>query len=184
MIALWMMVAGATEPAPAEPVSLPMQMHERFALVTHARMAVQQSDLASARAKAEELVALEPPDGLTDPWRPYVVELKSDAARLAAAGTLTVAAEQVSAIAITCAECHMQKGGGPQVPTAEEVDLAGDSRRPAGLDLLWLSLITGDDGAWSRGATALASEEKPEWPLVEATTPDARARAFASLLAP
>jgi len=184
VIGLLLSLAAATEPVPDEPLSLPMQMHQRFGLVTHARMAVQQGDLTTARAKAEQLVALEPPAGLTDPWRPYVVELKADAAKLGAASTLTVASEQVAAIAITCAECHRAKGGGPQVPPADAIDLSGDGRRPAGLDLLWLSLITGDDDAWTRGAAALAGEEKPDWPLVEATTPDDRAKAFAKLLAP
>jgi mono/diheme cytochrome c family protein len=175
IMALWSALAFASPDSPAE-FSVPAQMHVHFALVSQARMAVEKGDLVAAKARAAELVALQAPTGITEPWKPFVVELKADAAALGESKTLGEAGRRVAAIAITCAECHTQKGGGPQVlPAAPDEKLSAS----AGRDMLWLALITRSDDAWRRGAAAQSDKG-----LVEATTPDARALAFATLMVP
>jgi len=184
MLALFALTALATEP-PAPPSPVAAQMHAPFALITQARAALEKGDLTQARGHAQALVDLAPPEGLTDPWRPYMAELKSDAASLAAATSPDAAARQVAAIAITCAACHQAKGGGPAIPAADTLDVSTDaSKRDVGTDLLWLSLITGSADAWKRGTALLEQPDAPAWGLIAADDDAARADAFATLLTP
>lgn len=176
MIPLLFAVAAAT------PSDVPTVMHTQFALVMQGRAAVAKGDLPAAREAGRQLVELEPPEGLTDPWRPYVAELKADAAGLAAADSLDIAATEVATLALSCASCHQAKGGGPALPDPTTLDLSDGSRRDVGLDLLWLSLLTGSGEAWDRGVAALEEADAPPWSLVSAEGDEARARAFAKLL--
>jgi cytochrome c553 len=152
-------------------------MHERFALVTAARRALQADDLTAAKAHATSIVELPMPEGVVEPWRPFAAELRSDAALLAQATDRHDAARRVAAVAISCASCHQARGGGPARPESAQLD-----DRQAGLELLWWSLLTGSDDGWQAGVQRLSGPEQPPWALVEASDEQARAEAFANWL--
>lgn len=161
---------------PAAPIDAPLtaEMHARFAVLTQARNAVQGGDLEAARQHGENLLSFPAPTGFpTNPWRPYLVEVRTRAEALAQAPTLDDAGLAVARVAVSCGGCHASVGGGPAVPREDEVDVVASS----GMDLLWLGLLTSSDETWLMGAGVVGDPD-----LLHKPPGEARAAAFAERL--
>lgn len=174
--------AGGPDPQPVHtPDAIAGEMHVHFALLTAARQAVQRGDLEAAKARGSDIVQLDPPTGLNPPWRPFVAEMKADAAKLADATALREAAMAVSGIAISCAGCHTAMQGGPTPPDRDALE--GQAGRDTGLGVLWIALLSESDEAWALGAEMLGADAPP-YSLLDASTAEERARVFSVLLTP
>jgi len=150
------------------------EMHERFAVLSAARDAVRAGDLAGAQAHGQALMSLQPPTGLPmQPWRPWVVEVRANAADLAASKSLYDAGLAVSRLAASCGGCHVAVEGGPAVPQRDALEGRD------GMELLWIGLLTESDSAWMLGAEMVGTKR-----LLQTPPGDARARAFARFITP
>ena len=163
--------ASPTHHEPELPTEvLTTEMHDRFWILTDARNALQKGELSQVQQFAADLVQLAPPS-TPDAWRPWIVDVKANAALLTRTEDPRRAALLLSEIAASCGACHASVGGGPSVPTKDELD---DTL--SGLDLLWLSLLTESDDAWRMGIELLKLPDG-----AEVAAPD-RAAAFAKIL--
>ncbi len=154
-----LVAVAADTPAPT-PLKEEMQTH--WTHVTHARDGVVEGDLAEVKKWAAAMAVLEAPAKLPAPWRPMYADMQAAAGRVAAAEDLPKAAEQVGALALTCAECHDFTGGGPGhlVLPMPEQDFGKDEMalHQWASDWLWIGLISNSTEAWQRGADALQKQ--------------------------
>lgn len=154
-------------PDEAFPAETAAHMNAHFSLASEARRAVIRGDLGGTQAAAQELVDLEPLDGLPDQWRPWVADMKGVSALVVDSSNLDEAASAVSALGLSCAGCHTATGGGPRldVSSVPEQDWEGRfhmARHKWASDWMWLGLLGPNDAAWERGTGILA-----EGPLLD-----------------
>ena len=148
------------------------QMHDRFRALTDARTAILAGDGQGWRAQAELLAELEvPAEPVEGPWRPWMAELRELAGNLAVERDRSRAAIQLANLAEHCGSCHASAGAGPAAPRRDTLTDA-----TTGVDVLWMAMITGDDEAWSLGASMV------DTPGLKKVVGDARPAAFAAQL--
>lgn len=170
--------APAPMPVPVEsaaPPAVTAQMHARFGVLTALRDHVVQGRLEEAKTAAASLAALDPPEGLPGPWRPWVAAVDEHAEKAAQAPDLATAASEVGRIAVGCADCHGAMQGGPGLEGAHEIPpQAWDEGQNMPLhkwavDWMWLGLLGDSDEAWRRGAAEL--DKQPLVPRFEQAPP-------------
>lgn len=116
------------------------EMHERFGALATARKALVAGDLKTVREAAVTIGGLAPPAGLPAvPWRPWSAEVRLSASELATVTTRHQGALRLADLTMACGGCHAALGGGPHVPTPDELtDAPGEAE-----DVLWLRLLSG-----------------------------------------
>jgi cytochrome c553 len=173
MLTLLTLALGTAQAEPPPPVA--SEMHERFAVLTDLRDHLIQGRLQPARDAARTLVDLEPPQGLPEPWRPWIAQVKAEAAKVAEARDHATAAEGVGRIAVACSDCHAEQHGGPglahmsDLPPQKWSEGQNMPLHKWSLDWMWLGLIGPSDEAWDRGAGEL--DKQPLVPKYEDAPP-------------
>jgi len=154
---------AVAEPVYTEPPSTAKEMRNHWSLATGARDAVIHGDLAGARVLATGLAEHRQPGTIPRKSRPLYAQMQVAALELSRAADLQSAGEAVGVLGATCGECHSFTGGGPRhhalpEPPAEVMPMPGDMKlHQYGADMLWLSLVTANPDAWTKGAEALAN---------------------------
>jgi mono/diheme cytochrome c family protein len=145
-----------------------LQMHEHFGDLLEIRRALVLGDLEGVRRPASRLAEHEPHPGLPAGSRRHVETMQSQAARLAAATDLTIAAYASAAVAASCGACHAENDVGPEFIIGEPPDRPGMTthmiRYSWALNRFWQGLIAPSDEAWLSGSdltaeTRIAPEE-------------------------
>ena len=179
-----LLVCLAAQAEPLPPVAA--EMHERFSVLTTMRDHVVQGRLEPTREEARRLVDMPPPQGLPEPWRPWLAQLHAEAAGVAAARDLAGAAQGVAKIALACGDCHSAMESGPGLRGASDIppqkwdEGQNMSLHEWAISWMWLGLIRGDDAAWSRGASEL--DRQPLVPKFEEAPPPGGLRELEQLV--
>ncbi|MEZ4237624.1 MAG: hypothetical protein R3F59_16050 [Myxococcota bacterium] len=156
MLWLWLAVPGAASPTP--PVV--GEMHARYEALAAARDAVIRGSVPDAVAAMDPIAAPDVASPLPAVWRPMDDALIAAARRVAQARDVQSAAQRVTEVAVTCAACHAETGGGPAVDGAELPAQRWNEGQNMPLhrwsvDWMWLGLVSDSDEAWLRGAREL-----------------------------
>ncbi|MCB9675130.1 MAG: hypothetical protein H6737_08430 [Alphaproteobacteria bacterium] len=158
------------EPGPrpdgSGPSMLQNNMRAHLTTATAARNAVIAGDAAGAKAAAQGLEFINPPDALPPDWLPYVVDLKMEAWLMENSPDIAAAGFKVAQIGQACATCHEGVRAGPTVtPTAVPARLFDEQevmkRHAWAVDWMWVGLLANDQAAWSKGANELAEAPFP-----------------------
>jgi hypothetical protein len=149
------------EPAPAQ------HMQANFWVAVELRDAVVDGELDKARQLGTWLAEHDLRRTLPAPWAPWVKDMQTSAAEVAAAPDLSSAAQAVGSLGVSCGGCHWNFGvSGPRVPDPDEEDQGFAPEGPEDLttrmlrhqwaaDELWFGLTIPSEQAWKDGAQVL-----------------------------
>lgn len=136
-----------------------MEQHYNAAIVAHDMLIA--GDLEGFRSQIGSLAAQELPANAPEPWRFGHEKMQGAAEEASASASLEEAAGAMGYIVETCGACHAAHPAGPvyQNPTAPTGDEVGDKMQGHqwATERLWEGVTGPVDGAWTRGATALAN---------------------------
>ncbi len=183
-------------------------MHRHFQDAAQVRSALIRGDLHAAVLSAGRLADMNDLAPIPKAWKPMIQRLQFEAQRIQQSVDVPEAAAAFADIGATCGSCH-RTGSGPNpgfgAPPAATGSTATRMQRHAwAMDRLWEGLYAPSDASWKAGADALAGEPFPKAVLDKGgvhtrsaadrfmaivpsvagqTTPEGRAKVYASLLA-
>jgi cytochrome c553 len=135
-------------------------MQATFWLAVEARNAIISGDLEAAKRAALTLEQHDYSGTLPESWKHWVKQMQKEAGNIAAAGTLSEAAQAVAALSLTCGDCHAQKQQGPDrgreqpMPWRDPPDTVHGrmARHEVGVDQLWSGLVIPSEDSWRAGS--------------------------------
>jgi len=162
-VALGLMAAGLIGCYRSTPEVSHMWGH--YEEVANLQMAVIEGDLERAQAHGRWITDHETMEGLPSGAEAFVLEMRSQAERVAVAPDLHAAAAAVGSMGRTCGTCHvaysvqsrLEHGGSHNL--AEEADSSDIGQHVAAADHLWDGMVGPSDSMWIAGARGL--EEVP-----------------------
>jgi cytochrome c553 len=151
----------ATPPAAKE---LHAHMDEHAAALSSARDAVIAGDHEAARERLAWLATHEVTAELPAAWTTFVEAMRGAASDASKKEGIDGLAWGVAYVASECGSCHESMGKGPHdrdEPIAADGDTTRDHmiRHHEASEQMWKGLISGEDGRWLAGASALAEQE-------------------------
>jgi mono/diheme cytochrome c family protein len=164
--------------AGAQEAAMRAHMQEHLVRVNAIRDAILASDLESLREPAIWLADHEPLPDTELVYEPFMLALRQQAADIAVATDIEMAAAATARIAVACGNCHRAVSVEPDLGQSKDPpawsDLASHMQRHSwAVDRLWEGLIGPSDIAWSRGIRMLADAPllgvEPAWDDTDAT---------------
>lgn len=136
------------------------QMRDHDAHGAALREAVARADLGAARREAQALADYRLPGSVGTAWRKSLDAMNSAAASVTKAKDLDEASRRLSAVAVTCGDCHATLGGPTPIvgePPGEGSGVGAHMKRHQwAASRLWDGLVLPSDDAWRAGARVLA----------------------------
>ncbi len=163
-VALAITVTACSAPSPrATPsrATVSTTMHANFAAVRDIYRALIVDDLATARARADELARMASPREAED-WSRATGFLRAQAARLTDASTASEGRRLSTAMATYCADCHMFRADPSSFraanrPADDGSARAAMARHAWGAETMWLGIIAPSTDLWRSGLAELAA---------------------------
>ena len=153
----------------AKPVAVAEHMKQHFTQVSAVRDAVVMNNEKAAQEAANWIIEHQEVAGLPPGWPAHVENMRSAARDALNAKGVDEAGLAVGRMTRVCAECHQATGAklsAPEpgaAPTVAENAESHMLRHQWAIEQMWTGLIYPSEGAWRRGADALAfAALKPE----------------------
>lgn len=148
-------------PEPTGPEAVREVMRGHYGRARSAHDALIRADMDQARADMEWLATHEEGDALPENLQPLLAAMQAEAARFAAATTLTEAGTTFARVLTRCGTCHVESHGGPAIAEVAipegETPAARMLRHRWASDRMFDGLITANAEMFRSGNEALTS---------------------------
>jgi len=137
-------------------------MEAHYSVVILAHDALVQGDLHRFSSQVALVREQALPGSAPASWQPFYAQMQAAAGQGVDAGDLDAAADALAAVALSCGTCHAALGRGPVYPAPAPEDGANPVQAAMrdhqwATERLWEGVTGPWDGAWQRGADALAT---------------------------